>query len=118
IIPAHNEEAVLRRTLDALCAGWSDGEFEAIVVANACSDRTAEIARGFGPRVRVLETDVPSKSNALNLGDRAARGFPRLYVDADVILSVGAVRRVAKVLAGKSILAAAATPRLDLSRSN
>jgi hypothetical protein len=38
------------------------------VVANGCSGDTAEVVRQVWERVDVVETDVLSKSNALNLG--------------------------------------------------
>ena len=46
IVPAHNEEQLLRRTLDALTSSAQAlGEpFEVIMVDHASTDRTAEIA--------------------------------------------------------------------------
>ncbi|WP_205315402.1 glycosyltransferase, partial [Nonomuraea lactucae] len=82
VIPAHNEEAVLGAGLAALLGGAEPGEFDVVVVANACSDRTAEVARAAG--VRVVETPTGGKAGALRLGDAACRAFPRLYLDADV----------------------------------
>ena len=55
----------------------------------------------------LIETQVPSKSNALNLGDAAARGFPRIYMDADVVMSLASVRALAGVLSDGRLLAAA-----------
>jgi glycosyltransferase involved in cell wall biosynthesis len=107
IIPAHNEESVIGRTLTALTRGAQPGELDVVVVCNGCRDRTAEVARALGDPVRVIETDVPSKSNALNLGDRAATGFPRIYSDADVILSLDSVRELARVLEKGEVLAVA-----------
>jgi glycosyltransferase involved in cell wall biosynthesis len=83
---------------------------EIIVVCNGCSDNSAEIARRVGPPVRVIETDVPSKTNALNLGDAAATGFPRIYLDADVILTGEAVGRLAAAVTEGGALAAAPKP--------
>jgi len=111
IIPAHNEESVIRRGLHAVLDGAKPGELEVIVVCNGCSDATAAVAREFGTAVRVIETDVPSKSNALNLGDAAATGFPRVYLDADVILDLASIRLLAEALRQPGVLAAA--PRVD-----
>ena len=80
------------------------------MVCNGCSDDTAQIARGFGDDVRVIETEVPSKTHALNLGDAAATSYPRLYMDADVVLSPASVRKVAAVLETGPALAAAPRP--------
>src|SRR2546423_1022907 len=53
IIPAHNEERYLGRTLEALHR-QTYSLFEIIVIANGCDDRTAEIARGRCHRLIVL----------------------------------------------------------------
>jgi len=80
------------------------------VVCNGCSDDTAAVARAFGDPVRVIETDVPSKTHALNLGDAAASGFPRVYVDADVVITLPAIREIAAILEQGPALAAAPRP--------
>jgi glycosyltransferase involved in cell wall biosynthesis len=112
VVPAHDEEAVLGRLLDRLLAAAEPGELDIVVVPNGCSDRTAAVAGRYGPDVRVVETDVPSKRAALRLGDEHARGFPRLYVDADVELGTEDVRRLCAALAAPGVLAAA--PERDL----
>lgn len=81
-----------------------------LVVCNGCSDDTAAVARRFGDPVRVIETEVPSKTHALNLGDAAASGFPRVYVDADVAITLPAIRRIAATLELGPALAAAPRP--------
>src|SRR3989442_1147793 len=53
VIPAHNEEGYLQRTLDAL-KRQDYPLFEVIVVANGCQDRTADIARDRCHRLVVL----------------------------------------------------------------
>jgi len=71
IIPAHNEERYLQRTLESLQRqnyGW----FEVIVVANGCTDRTREVARGRCHRLILLSQK--SLGVARNLGARMARG--------------------------------------------
>jgi glycosyltransferase involved in cell wall biosynthesis len=98
IIPAHNEGAVIERCLDSLLNSDSRLVIEVVVVCNGCQDDTAERARRFGDRVTVIETDFPSKWNALNLGDDSASGFPRIYLDADVELGPGALQSLVAVL--------------------
>ncbi len=97
IIPAHNEEAVITRCLTRLTDGLGAGECQTLVVANACSDRTVERARAF-PGVEVIDTPEGGKGHALNLGDAAARHFPRLYLDADILLDAAAARAIAAQL--------------------
>jgi glycosyltransferase involved in cell wall biosynthesis len=107
VIPAHNEGRVIRRLLEQLISGANPGEMDIIVVANGCTDDTAEVAASFGPAVRVLTLPVASKHEALAAGDRAAAGFPRIYVDADVELRVDDVRALAAALSQPGVLAAA-----------
>ncbi|MEU8617782.1 glycosyltransferase [Streptomyces sp. NPDC048623] len=111
VIPAHNEERTLGRLLDRLLDGAAEREFDILVVCNGCTDGTAAVAAARGPAVRVVETPVPSKHEALRLGDRHAEGFPRLYVDADVELGAADVRALAAALAGPGAVLAAAPER-------
>ncbi|TQS27788.1 glycosyltransferase family 2 protein [Microbispora sp. KK1-11] len=111
VVPAHNEEGVIAGNLARLLDGTAPGEFDVVVVANACTDDTAEAARRAG--VRVLETATPGKANALRLGDEACRTFPRVYLDADVVLTAESVRALVAA-ARPGVLACAPVPRWDL----
>jgi hypothetical protein len=117
IVPAHNEEAVLARLLSRLLESAGPGEFDIVVVANGCTDATAEVAAGFGAPVRVVSTAIPSKREALRLGDQAASGFPRLYVDADVELGTEDARRLCRAVAVPGVLAAAPQRDIELAGS-
>jgi glycosyltransferase involved in cell wall biosynthesis len=118
IIPAHNEEQVIARSVEPLSTGAEAGELEVIVVCNGCNDQTADIARRLGGTrglVRVIESSVASKVNALNLGDAAATGFPRFFVDADVKLSITSLRQMAECLSEGNILAVAPRFQMELA---
>lgn len=117
VIPARDEAQVIDRCLEALLSDAEPGELDVTVVCNGCSDDTAAVARRFEPRVRVLELAEGSKSRALEFGDRSANGFPRLYVDADVVLETRAVRSLAAALGGR-VAAAAPRPTVDLRASS
>ena len=105
IIPAYNESAVIERCLQSLLDGAEPDEYQIIVACNGCHDNTAELARAFD--VTVLETEVGSKTVALNMGDEAATSFPRIYLDADIMLRPQDIRAVVKKLnAGPELLAA------------
>jgi len=117
VVPAHDEAGVIERCLASLRAGAVQRPLEIVVVCNGCTDDTAALARRVAPQAVVVETDVSSKHAALNLGDQIATTYPRCYVDADVVVSAGALDRVADVLARGDVLAAAPRPAFDLSRS-
>jgi glycosyltransferase involved in cell wall biosynthesis len=116
VIAAHNEEAVIGRCLDALLAQQVDEPLDITVVANGCTDKTAATAaqRAHGrDGVRVLDLAEPGKANALNRGDAVAVGFPRLYLDADIVLSPGAVQALTDALRGPNA-PLAVVPRREL----
>ncbi|GGZ55348.1 hypothetical protein GCM10010371_13560 [Streptomyces subrutilus] len=128
VIPAHNEGRVIGRLLDELLADTSAAlpaatsapsgagaqttdSTDIVVVCNGCTDDTARVAGARGPRVRVVEIPTPSKHEALRVGDAHARGFPRLYVDADVVFGSAGVRALSAALADRPDLLAAAPGR-------
>ncbi|WP_460993443.1 WecB/TagA/CpsF family glycosyltransferase [Sinomonas soli] len=90
VIPAHNEEAVIGRTLEGLRPALESGRVEVIVACNACTDGTAEVAGAF-EGVRVIELPEPSKGRALNAADAVATRWPRVYLDADIELPPAAL---------------------------
>lgn len=107
MIPAHNEGQVIGRLLRGLLGGEQPADLNIIVIANDCADNTAEIAHSFGQRVRVLRLPVASKRLALSAGDKAATGFPRVYVDADVEVNAADIEALAAELRKPGVLAAA-----------
>ena len=92
IIPAHNEETVIQRTLSTLLRSADVGEFEIIVVCNGCTDSTAEIAATGFTDVAVLELEEASKTAAINAGVQQAQGSVILLLDADIELETGSAR--------------------------
>ena len=90
-------------------------ELDVIVVTNGCTDDTAEVAASFGPPVRVLSIPVASKRDALRAGDEAAKGFPRIYVDADVELGAADIQALSAALSRPGALAGGPQRDLDLA---
>jgi glycosyltransferase involved in cell wall biosynthesis len=101
IIAAHNEAAVIEKTLRSVLDNRAllGMPLQIIVVANGCTDATADIARKVAPDIEVIESPVGNKIHALNLGDAAARFFPRAYLDADCAMSPNTLREVADAFA-------------------
>lgn len=92
IIPARNEEEFLPATIRAL-QHQTYRNFEIIVVANGCTDRTAEVARELG--CRVFELGARGLGPARNLGGREAKGQLLAFLDADTLLTPNALERIA-----------------------
>src|SRR5262249_40260380 len=83
IVPAYNEELELSSTLGAIRAAVSDvaQAFEIIVVNDASTDATPEIAERAG--ARVVSIHRRQIAAARNAGARAARGEYLFFIDAD-----------------------------------
>lgn len=120
VIAAHDESAVIGRTLDRLLGDARPGELDIVVAANGCTDDTVRQAQAR-PGVRVLDLPEPGKPGALNAGDEAARGFPRLYLDADISFTTAQVRTLVTALeaphprGGGPLLAVAPHRRVDVT---
>lgn len=111
IIPAHNEEERLATTLRTYGTAFADrfgDDFELIVVANACSDGTAELARSMQAsftQLRVIEiNEVIGKGGAILEGFARARGSRVLFADADGATSAGSLLAMAEALDNHDIV--------------
>lgn len=82
VIPAHNEAAVIAKTLQAVCA-LEYPDFEVIVIDNASSDNTGEIAKKFP--VRVVREDRKGLLHARERGRVEATGDIIANIDADCL---------------------------------
>jgi hopene-associated glycosyltransferase HpnB len=109
VVPARDEAAVLPMTLPSLLAQDYPGRFRVVVVDDASSDGTGDVARRAGANV-VTGTGPPSgwagKVAAMAVGVGSA-GTPEylLFTDADVHFPPGALT---------ALVAAAGAYRLDL----
>ncbi len=97
IVPAHNAAADIEACLAALAPSAAAGA-EILVVDDASTDATAEIARRIG--VRVLANGSPHRgpSAARNFGVRNSSGEILVFVDADVVVHPGVVERAVATL--------------------
>jgi peptidoglycan-N-acetylglucosamine deacetylase len=91
VVPAHDEEHLLPACLQALLAQDHAGPIEIIVVDNASTDRTAEIAASFG--VTVVSEPRRDYCYALTCGFAAARGDIIACTDADTIVPADWISR-------------------------
>ena len=83
IVPAHNEEKFLPLCLSSLQQQDYTGSYEIIVVDNASTDSTGEIAARFG--ARVIYEAKQSPAWARQQGLLAAKGEIVAFIDADTM---------------------------------
>ena len=91
IVPAHNEQACLGRSLQAIheSARVVGQPYEIIVVDDASTDATAEIA--LQNHARVVSVNHRQIAATRNSGGRAAHGEQLIFVDADTTANSRAV---------------------------
>src|SRR4030042_2714912 len=80
-IPAYNEEAYLLSCLESIKNQDYAAEYEVIVVDNASTDNTAQIARDWG--ARVVYESKQSPACARQKGAEVATGKIIAFIDAD-----------------------------------
>jgi glycosyltransferase involved in cell wall biosynthesis len=103
LIPAHNEQWVIRDTLASIMSQLIVGD-RLIVVADNCSDHTAEAAKQEGAEVTIRHNSrLRGKGYALDHGIRFMEntGIPDvvIFVDADCIVKPGCIDRLARMSA-------------------
>jgi glycosyltransferase involved in cell wall biosynthesis len=109
VIPAHNEESRLPRTLGQIFAYLEKQAYasEVLVVENASADRTLEIAQEHArshPNLVVIREERRGKGNAVRRGMLEARGEYRFICDADLSMPVGELEKfLPPVLSGFDI---------------
>jgi glycosyltransferase involved in cell wall biosynthesis len=81
VIPAHNAERFLEETLRS--ALDQTHECSIIVVDDVSTDRTPEIARSFGQRIRLIQQANARQAAARNTGVRAGTAPFIAFLDAD-----------------------------------
>jgi cellulose synthase/poly-beta-1,6-N-acetylglucosamine synthase-like glycosyltransferase len=102
LVPAHNEERVIRATLESIRAQLTEGD-RLLVVADNCSDTTARIARECGAEVfERQDLERRGKGYALQSGVDVLKSRPPatvVVVDADCKLMVGCLDALAAQVA-------------------
>jgi glycosyltransferase involved in cell wall biosynthesis len=98
IVPAHNEEALLQRGLNAIetAIARTATSAEIVVVANRCTDRTESIAEAAGTIVvRDGHRNIAATRNA---GVAASTGDIVVTIDADTIVHPHALTEVDRLV--------------------
>lgn len=104
LVPAHNEEQLIARTIESLQDSATE-QTEVIVIADNCDDATAEIARNLGATVlERQDLQLRGKNYALDfaihlLGMRTPPPDAVAVVDADTVVSRNFAGTVADAIA-------------------
>jgi glycosyltransferase involved in cell wall biosynthesis len=102
LMPAHNESLVISQAIHSILPQLSEGD-KLLVVADNCNDGTADIAKKLGASVIERKNAVErGKGYALDFGLQHLKDNPPevvLIVDADCIVTVGSIEKLARACA-------------------
>lgn len=102
IVPAYNEELELPATIKAIQRAAAGSDYEILVVDDASTDGTADVARTAG--AKLISIQRRQIAAARNAGARQAKGDILFFVDADTRIDskhvIGAVNALSRGLAG------------------
>ncbi|MBN2387652.1 MAG: glycosyltransferase family 2 protein [Anaerolineales bacterium] len=98
VIPCHNEETRLPRALGQVFTFLEEQDYsgEVVVIENASTDRTLEVAQEYArtyPSLRILQEGRRGKGQAVKTGILAARGEYRFICDSDFSMPIEEVNR-------------------------
>ncbi|PZS35067.1 MAG: glycosyltransferase family 2 protein [Pseudonocardiales bacterium] len=108
VIPAFNEEATIAACLASLACQDFVGRVEVIVVDNASTDATADIARAFG--ARVVSEPVRGVCHARQRGTAAATGDIVVSSDADTTFPPNWLSQIDATMSAQPELVASCGP--------
>lgn len=86
VICAYNEQDYVGQTLQSVVDSKNDDLYEIIVVNNASTDKTKEVALSF-PGVKVVDEMQKGLTKARQAGLMAAQGDILCYLDADTLVN-------------------------------
>ena len=98
VIPAHNEESRLPRTLGKIFDFLKNQNYpyEVIIVENGSTDRTFDLAQEFASRYQNLiihQEQQRGKGNAVQQGMLKAKGRYRFICDADLSMPIEEIQK-------------------------
>jgi biofilm PGA synthesis N-glycosyltransferase PgaC len=115
LVPCHDEEASIEETIEGVMR-QDHPRFEVIAVDDASTDRTGALLAGLQarhPRLRVVTLATnQGKAVGLTMAAMVSRGELLVCVDADAVLSPGAVRWLVSHFASPRVGAVTGNPRV------
>jgi len=98
VIPTYNRAALVAEAIDSVLA-QTDADFEVVVVDDGSTDRTPQVLRTYGDRIRVVRQANRGLAAARNAGVAAASGTVVGFLDSDDLFEPRLLERVRATLA-------------------
>ncbi|MEM5797911.1 MAG: glycosyltransferase [Candidatus Aenigmatarchaeota archaeon] len=117
LIPAHNEEKTIARTIKSvLSLDWPKNLLEVIVINDGSTDKTAKIVRSFKTVKMINNKKNIGKAASLNKGIKAAKGELIACIDADSIVEKKALKKMVPFFSDPDV--AVVTPALKVWKTS
>lgn len=115
VIPAYNEEKFIGKCIESLIHQQTKQSYEVIVVDNASTDKTYDIACKYKKRLdlKVLKEPTKGRGRARFTGCRAVKGDIILSLDGDSMAPVDWIEKMTKPLKDPNIVAVTGTGQID-----
>ena len=106
VIPAHNEEKSIERTIGSVLRGEYPAQREVIIVNDGSTDGTEYLVRELSKkdgRIRIFNTEHAGKSRAINLGVGKASNDIIVTLDADSEIEPGSLAAIVKPFSDEKV---------------
>lgn len=118
LIPAYNEEKVLRRAIETTIEATYPSNKEIIIIDDGSTDMTYSIAQEYNEKgVKIIHRPNGGKAVAINHGLRFAEGEIIIIVDADSLVGKNTLIELVQPLRDREIAAVAGNIKV-LNRTN
>jgi len=97
IIPLYNNQATIKECLNSIFS-QSFEDFEIIVVNDGSSDKSLEILKEYGDKLKIINQKNQGAPVARNNGFKESLGKYLLFCDADVVLRKKALEKMLYIL--------------------
>ncbi len=116
VIPAFNEEENISNALEGLVRQQTKYPFEVLVIDNASTDKTAQVAKSFSDklRLRVIHESTKGRGAARARGFAEAKGDIIFSTDADCVVPPNWIEKTMQVFSKRhNIIAVTGAPYLN-----
>ena len=97
VIPTHNRADTLRNAMDSVLQLQGEADFEFVIVDNNSTDHTRQVVESYAPLAKYVFEGNTSFTMARKAGADNASGDILLYLDDDVLVRSGSLRRIVEV---------------------
>lgn len=97
IIPTHNRAESLKRAMESIVSLRDEVDFEFVIVDNNSTDNTKKVTENYSRIARYVFEGNTSFTKARGTGAENAAGDIFLYLDDDVIIHPGSLRKIVSI---------------------